>query len=1000
MHRILICVLTLSSLIFAQQTPSSSSPAATGLLNSLVAAGNDAERESLLANDPAGLTPELLRMLASQSDRAYASADYPRALSLTQSMKLVAQKLKNRNEESNAWHNIGVIYFLQRRYIDALDAYQSNYKLELELGRTYEMARALNGIGLVKNTEGKYKEAIDYFQRSLAINEELKLNSEIAQAYDNIGNAHSEQGNYTLATEFYEKSAIFYEANGEKFPLLNQLLKIAQTEYEQGNDFPAINYYLRALSVIEKSGEKNGRGHALHSIANIYYAQGDYPQALEYYRRSLKAEEEAGNKQGAASALQGIGLVHSLNGNHRQALDAYRKNLELAQSLDSKTDLAQAFQKTGNAHYNLLNYAEALAAYQKALVLREEIGDSLKLGEALLEVGGAFAALGEFSKALEHYGKAKGLFESIGNLPGVASALIYTSVIHYAQNDYIKSLEIAAEAAKAATLGKDYYLLWQARHREGKAHYRLKQYDQARSALSESISTIETKLSEKYRRGQPRFYESTIAPYLAMVDVLISQDNGNDAFNFAERAKARAMLGILQSAKVWINKTMTKREMDQERGFLTQLSLLERQIFREEGRDRPNQARIDELNERSRKAQIDYQAFKKKLFILRPQLKVLRGEGKPLTAAQAATLLNSSKSALLSFVETDERLYLFAFTKESLRKVASPSLKVYALETNRDEMTSRLSNFRREIEKREGQDQLPARVLYDLLIAPAKDQLRGKTDLVIIPDGVLWGLPFQALQSPDGRYLIEHFALLYTSSMTAYSSILNPHNMSHVIRKFSPALLAIGNPALSDETIERIKTVLVSDLFIPPPATQNEVEALGSYYGRGQAQVLSGAEAREDRIKVEAGKYNLLHFATNCVLNESSPFFSAIALSQSAASDDDGLLEARELINLDLKTKLIIISASEMTTRNAGSGRALTGMMWSSFIAGCPAIFISQWRTNSSGTAGLMLDFHRNLRSSPSKARAWQLAVKQNLAQENYRSPFFWAGFELFGDGR
>ncbi|MCI0659528.1 MAG: CHAT domain-containing protein [Acidobacteria bacterium] len=112
------------------------------------------------------------------------------------------------------------------------------------------------------------------------------------------------------------------------------------------------------------------------------------------------------------------------------------------------------------------------------------------------------------------------------------------------------------------------------------------------------------------------------------------------------------------------------------------------------------------------------------------------------------------------------------------------------------------------------------------------------------------------------------------------------------------------------------------------------------------------------------------------------------------------MLEARELINLDLKAGLIVISASEMTTQGAVAGRAMTGMMWSSFIAGCPAIFFSQWRTNSSGTAGLMLDFHRNLKTSPSRARAWQLAVKQHLAQGNYRSPFFWAGFELIGDGR
>ncbi|MCI0659529.1 MAG: tetratricopeptide repeat protein [Acidobacteria bacterium] len=293
-------------------------------------------------------------------------------------------------------------------------------------------------------------------------------------------------------------------------------------------------------------------------------------------RRSLRA----GNKQGAASGLQGIGLVHSLNGNHRQALEAYRKNLEVAQSLGDKAELAQAYQKTGTANYNLLEYREALDDYQRALALREELGNRLKIGEAQLEVGGALGALGEFPKALEHYGKARGNFESIGYLPGVAASLLHASVIHYALNDYDKTLELAGEAAKAATLGKDLYLFWQARYREGKAHYRLMQYDRARRALSESISTIETKLADSPMSRQPRFYESTLAPYLALVDVLISQENGLEAFNIAERAKARSLLGILRSGKVWINKTMSKSELDEERRFLTQLALLDRQISR------------------------------------------------------------------------------------------------------------------------------------------------------------------------------------------------------------------------------------------------------------------------------------------------------------------------------------------------------------------------------------------------------------------------------------
>ncbi|MGH9769696.1 MAG: tetratricopeptide repeat protein, partial [Blastocatellia bacterium] len=332
-------------------------PAVSGLANALAAAKTDAEREALLAGDQDLINRELLMLLNNQSDRAYAQADYSLSLSLLISQRLVAEKLGDRKETSHAWMNMGIIHFMQKRYPQALDAYQKGLAIEEELGRKSELARFLTSIGLVHSAMGKAQQAIEYFQRGLAIHEELNEKSAVAQALENIGNVHNEQGDYALASDSYRRSLKWLES---KTADAGRLLKIAKAEYDQGNDEAAIGFYAEAASRLESTGDKRSIGYALHNIANIYYSQGDYAQAMNYYRRSLAAEKAAGTRQGVSSALQGIGLIHSLDGNHALALEAYRENLSVTEPLGDKANTAAAWQKVGGAHYNLGQLDQAL----------------------------------------------------------------------------------------------------------------------------------------------------------------------------------------------------------------------------------------------------------------------------------------------------------------------------------------------------------------------------------------------------------------------------------------------------------------------------------------------------------------------------------------------------------------------------------------------------------------------------------------------------------------
>jgi CHAT domain-containing protein/uncharacterized protein YchJ len=992
----------------------SEAPAVLGLTTALASAKSDAEREALLEADKDLITRDLMIALNSQSDRAYAMAEYPRALSILISQRLVAEKLGDRKEISHAWMNTGIIYFMQKAYQQALDAYQKGLAIEEELGRKSESAGFLTSIGLAQAALGKSQQAIEYFQRGLAIHEELNERPAVAQDLENIGNVHYEGGDYALATDFYRRSLKWLDGVGEKSAYANRLLKIAKTEYEQGADAAAIDAYAEAANRFESDGNKRIIGYAMHNIANIYYSQGDYAQAMNYYRRSLASEKEAGTRQGVALALQGIGLIQSLDGNSAAALETYRENLAVTEPLGDKADTSAAWQKVGNSHFSLVQFDQALEAFKRALALREEVADQQEIANALIDLGVTYAAKADFPNALDAYAKSKALYEAANNWSGVAAVLLNESLISYSERDYPKTLDLADKAAALAKQEQESDLFWQARYRAGKAHYQSSKFDLARPAFVEAIETIETMRPRQNRGMQPRFFESKLAPYLAMVDVAISESKGNEAFDYAERAKSRVLLGVLQSAKVWINKLMTPNERERERKFLTDIASLNTQIYREQERKSPTRARSDELRAKLKKTESDYAAFRNRLFALHPQLKTLRGEAKPFNAAQAAALLTDAKTGLLEFVETDESAYLFVFSKSQpaartqRAKSSAPAspLKIYVLSTNRGDLYARITKFQEAIATRSEEVQEQARELYNLMLKPAEEQLSSLKHLVIAPDAVSGNLPFQALQPVDGRYLIETAAVSYTPSLTALSAISKLRARPAPAAAASPAILALINPTLTPAAEDRIRSILPTERADQFPNSRNEIarnesESLSSLYGERRAAVFVGADASEERLKAEARKYPVLHLNVRGALNETAPLFSFTAMSSSVDAKEDGLLEVREIFGLDLKSDLVVMPECELAWPNAGAIRTMTGLSWAWFVAGCPVFVVSRWR--SEGASDLTLEFHRRIKESwrkESKSKAWQAAVQQSLSREDRRHPYFWAGFAMMGDAR
>ncbi|HEX7315635.1 MAG TPA: tetratricopeptide repeat protein [Pyrinomonadaceae bacterium] len=970
-----LCLLS-SSGSALQQSPTAATPgtvlsaAVEELAGALVAAGSEDERESLLAASPELLTADLRRSLSARGEKLRADGDYARALASYRAALSVARKLDDAEGVAQTLANLGGVYRVQGDYAKAMESYDESVKRWEALGRPAGMARTLTSIGVLRYFQGEYDASLAANQAALKLLEGLDDKDAAAVALNGIGAVHRERGEYDLALDFYQRS----------------------------------------LRVAEEQGNKLRIGTALNNIGILYTSWGDYARALEYYQRSHDLRAALGDKLGMSISMLNMGDIHQLQGNYNLSLDYFQKSLVLREALNDKEGIGNVLNALGEGYRRVGRYDLALESLRRSLSLREALGNKPRIARTLHNLGNVLLSQGDASSARQFYERALALEEGAGDRERSVDTMNMLGVAYETQGASEKAVETAARAASLARrIG---YLggLWPARAVAGRAHRALKQTDEARAALDEAIDAIESvraRAAGGEQEGQ-YFFADKISPYAEMVALFVSQNRHEEALQYAERARGRVLLDVLRAGRSKIDKSLTPVERERERTLRRELSALNAQAQREAAQARPSAARLADLNARLDRARLDLDAYTNALYALHPELRLQRGEAPRASLTQLNEQLGRPDTALVEYVVGDEQTFLFVLNGAG--RAVAPALKVYTLNVKRRELLDRVGRFRRQLAERDLLFGGAARALYDLLLAPARAQLQEKTALVIVPDDALWELPFQALQSPSGRYVLEDQAVSYTPSLSVARAVILRRRGRPLKPSSVPNLLAFGNPLLGGGAVRAEPVGMMSGGAGALPEAERQVRTLGQLYGEAHSRVYTGAEAREDRFKAEAGRYRILHLAAHGVLNDASPMYSHILLSQGATdAAEDGLLETWELMNLDLNADMVVLSACETARGSVRPGEGMVGLSWGFFVAGSPTTLVTQWKVDSSATTELMLGFYRHLKADargpeashsppPSKAAALREASLKLISSERYAHPFYWAGFVLIGD--
>ncbi|MBD2607395.1 CHAT domain-containing protein [Scytonema hofmannii FACHB-248] len=324
--------------------------------------------------------------------------------------------------------------------------------------------------------------------------------------------------------------------------------------------------------------------------------------------------------------------------------------------------------------------------------------------------------------------------------------------------------------------------------------------------------------------------------------------------------------------------------------------------------------------------------------------------------------------------------------------------------------------------------------LYQLLIAPIQDLLPAVPEerVIFIPQGSLYFIPFAILKDSSGKYLIEKHTILTSPNLRAL--LLSSRNRERSSSRSKNALI-VGNPTMPTIKVDNGNS---TQKLEPLPGAANEAREVAQLLKQKKFDVdlLTDNQADENRVIRRMRDARIIHLATHGIIDTGSdklntsvsssssqkpqgslaekfqermdkllylyrqyqPKIASGVIALAPSKDEDGLLNASEIIKMKLrKTDLVVLSACN-TGRGPLTPGGVVGLPFSFSVAGVPSIVVSLWSVPDDSTAQLMTKFYGHLLNDPNtdKAQALRRAMLE-MMQKNPDNPKEWAAFTLVG---
>ncbi|MEM6725572.1 MAG: CHAT domain-containing tetratricopeptide repeat protein [Bacteroidota bacterium] len=871
-----------------------------------------------------------------------------------------AEKNKWPNNETigNHWHKFGVTLYLERNLAEAITAYQQAVEVRtLILGpNDLNVARSNHNIGSCYELMKDPDNAIAYYQKGLDIRKLHDVPDDQAYSYLRIGANYTEKEDYTKGLEYLEPALQIYlklygeidEDVAETYNLIG-IAQFLRKEYDL-----AIEAYEQALIIYQHPDLEiiEGQTNALNNIGGAYFEAGETQKALDYYQRSMRLNQKMGedNLDGLADNYTNIGLCYSELGQFRQAKNYLKKALETSKTLfgEIHPEHAYHYDNLAGMYYDNLDSIDALSANTQGIA----------------------SIVANFSET------------DLFGLPDIQSDQIIGS----------KRLLLTLLSNRALYLDE----------------FAKSSTERVQACFQTIDQLIDLMRQEQSAKGSKLFWTEEALPIYerAVVNSLKEpQFRMDQAFYFMEKSKSILLLESLKESNARKFAGLSDDLLEKEANLKENIIQTEQALFALQLQENPDSNALISTQEQLLEERSYYDGLIQELETNHPAYYQMKYDFSSIDRAELGRVL-PSETGLVEYLVGDKGLYIYYHFNRD--KLSGDSMIIRPLD---EELSEKVSRFRASIygyflgsDRSDTNYQLQAETyirlgqeLYAYLLGDLPD-LPDK--LIIIPDGVLGYLPFDALltEAPQQAtrfkshpYLIRKHQISYSYSANLLQEMLAPRNRSsnHRLLAFAPSFS--GNSTAESPILNRAS-------LKPLLHNQEEVKAIKKMIG---GKLFLGQEATEAQFREMGSQYSILHFATHGKANDEAADYSYLAFAEIADSTENEFLFVHDLYSMELNADMAVLSACETGTGKLYRGEGIMSLARGFSYAGVPSIVTTLWSVNDAKTSELMQGFYAELNDDADKTTALQrakLMMIQNSSDDLQAHPFYWSGAILIGD--
>ena len=604
-------------------------------------------------------------------------------------------------------------------------------------------------------------------------------------------------------------------------------------------------------------------------------------------------------------------------------------------------------------------------------------------------------ALNEANEALEHISKAalKGRYYQL--LTARGSVYRDMGNLDRASADYSQALEDAEELDYWRGMVEVGGYLARAEEQQGNLPLALSTINAAISAnkqISDELYFVPRNLALKaeilYRLGQRQQAEALYKKSTVLIDAMLAHAPTRNVERLLLTELSEVYTGYFVAMNGERDYSSALRVLEEARGRIEAQALLHREPIQLHT-PTPEEKRLTSLNlelidaeDEASREEITRQIYDTELRLYDNNSLEGITATRPISLAQLQRELRSDE-LMIEYVLATPRSFAMAITHTSVH--------VYPL-SDQASIESAVTAYRDELRTRKTDDTLGAR-LYDILIAPISE-LDGKSRLIIVPDGELHLLPFEALVH-ENKYLLATHTVSVAPSATVLAILRASRARSQTVALPYLGVAAwVDTPAAKTHLVRAIFD-LSQDHLAPLPESKEEVDAIANILPK-PSTVLLGSSATEAHFKnLPLQEYNILHLALHGYVDEDYPDRSALIFAPQRGGSEDGMLQVREIRNLHLNASLVTLSACD--TGVGPVGESGVANLVNAFIeAGASSVVSTLWDVEDRFTEKLMTDFYENLAEHKPKSTALRQAQLDLMAKGF--SPYYWASFQLVGE--